>query len=1435
MGDARIFLPVQPHFDFNDEQLNQLLENNQDFIFGPHHFSPITSDFNFPVTIPVSSQEWIRDIHLCLESVLNLHQEESYKVNFTLGFILRHRETGDYRYFVPHSNNSFFSSPVRIDRPSSRHEVFTKLNDEALISYVTNHRQDTKWIPLMITNVHVHLYHLGVCMGQGPLPDFITESKVIVGLSKDRWGNPYEDELCALRCLAFHCNLLEKGNGYLGLENKTKFLQEQWGNAGLNLMDVARFEETFTIHVDIFTLFDDGSVAPRYLSKNRYKNKMVLNLYENHLSYVTKPSTFLNKYRCDSCERHFAKLFLLQRHQGSCVNATKFKFPGQAHKMSFTIFDNLEEFDIVVPPDERTYPWFAVYDFEAILSRLEEEPPTPQLKWLRRHDPISVSVASNVTGFSDKIYEEAKQKWKYVFDKLEERFQEMAGHGLRADDDKDEEEDEDGETIHQTPMTEEEITDKEWRRTHDKLVALQLSFNHYCRQVPVLGFNSAKYDLNLVKSHLIPWLQSDVAPNSEEKTTDIGVIKKGSSYTQISGRRFKFLDVINYLAGGFSYDKFLKAYKIPQMKSYFPYEWFDHVDKLNHPCLPGYETFYSELKKMNVLEVKDMAKAAKTGPARYQELQQIWQDHNMTTFKDFLIYYNNLDVGPFVSAVEKMQQFYFEHNIDLFKVAVSVPGIARRWLFKTAHDAKASFALIHPKDDDLYYTMKQNIVGGPSIIFTREAEVGRTFIRNDPNFPCRNIVGYDANALYLDCIDKDQPCGGYVRRTAPDFRPDTRLQHEDMYHWMDYVMETEQVNIKHARNYVGEVRIGPYLVDGYDPVSKTVYEYNGCYYHGCSVCHMDQSGVGQARKKHTETKESYLKQSGYTLRIMWEHEFKELQKKDQTLKQFIQDRMPPFYRSHRRKTKESTLLKAVLENTLFGFLEVDIHVPESLQTYFEEMPPLFCNTDVIYDDIGPFMQQYVKDQGLTQKPRHLLVSGMKAQKILLSSPYLKWLLQKGLLVTKIYQVIEYAPKRCFRQFVKDVSDAQRAGDGDEDQKMIAEIMKLIGNSGYGSLIMDKEKHRDVLYVNGRGRAQMKINDPRFTKCTIIQEDVYEMEMLKSKITFVLPIQLGYHILQLAKLRMLQFRYDCLDSICKNQSYEYLEMDTDSAYLALNGNTLDELVIPTKKNEHQYAKMGQCRDFQYTSEDGFFPRECCEKHIAYDKRTPGLFKVEAQGKAMVALCSKTYILKKHNDEPKFSSKGLNKSALKDPYASFRKVLDTKQPQCSTNQGFRPKNNTIYTYEQTKGGLSYFYCKRMVMDDGIHTKPFNITLTPWPLRQLEVVEKDHPWSLDMRRKFKICGETYSSLADVCQAAKQQQNPRDMINQAIAQLPPHVPLGKVLMPLPSSLRTKMEWKHDTYWTTGLSSRSSPLRLKTPGQNQLGQFIEHFMTNYTRDHNYI
>ena len=76
--------------------------------------------------------------------------------------------------------------------------------------------------------------------------------------------------------------------------------------------------------------------------------------------------------------------------------------------------------------------------------------------------------------------------------------------------------------------------------------------------------------------------------------------------------------------------------------------------------------------------------------------------------------------------------------------------------------------------------------------------------------------------------------------------------------------------------------------------------------------------------------------------------------------------------------------------------------------------------------------------------------------------------------------------------------------------------------------------------------------------------------------FFLP--LGYHILQLSKLHMLHFLYNCLAYYCDVKDFEYLELDTDSAYTSMAAKSLDEMVLPAKKQNLQFQKMGQCRDF-----------------------------------------------------------------------------------------------------------------------------------------------------------------------------------------------------------------------------------------------------------------
>ena len=94
----------------------------------------------------------------------------------------------------------------------------------------------------------------------------------------------------------------------------------------------------------------------------------------------------------------------------------------------------------------------------------------------------------------------------------------------------------------------------------------------WCGQVPVIGFNSGQYDLNLIRKYFISHLGQENI-DSGEKQAQIMYMKTP---------QFVFLDVISYLAPGITYDKWVKTYRAKQTKSWLPYEWFDSADKLNY-------------------------------------------------------------------------------------------------------------------------------------------------------------------------------------------------------------------------------------------------------------------------------------------------------------------------------------------------------------------------------------------------------------------------------------------------------------------------------------------------------------------------------------------------------------------------------------------------------------------------------------------------------------------------------------------------------------------------------------------------------------------------------------------------------------------------------------------------------------------------------------
>ena len=71
----------------------------------------------------------------------------------------------------------------------------------------------------------------------------------------------------------------------------------------------------------------------------------------------------------------------------------------------------------------------------------------------------------------------------------------------------------------------------------------------------------------------------------------------------------------------------------------------------------------------------------------------------------------------------------------------------------------------------------------------------------------------------------------------------------------------------------------------------------------------------------------------------------------------------------------------------------------------------------------------------------------------------------------------------------------------------------------------------------------------------------------------------------------------MDRYIDRQAFEYIQMDTDSAYMAVSAATLDDIIKKGMREEYEKVK------------DDWFPHPNCNCGC---KRTPGLFKLECEG-------------------------------------------------------------------------------------------------------------------------------------------------------------------------------------------------------------------------------
>ena len=295
--------------------------------------------------------------------------------------------------------------------------------------------------------------------------------------------------------------------------------------AGVTLDDLYRIETTFQTNVFVYKLVkldaEDGKSTAELVRRSicKYPETMYLNLHETHVLFIQDVRMYCNCRKCG--ESLWKEASMLRRHERTCTGCVHRVYPGGVYHSTPLVFEGLDDENICVAESLRYYPYRATFDFECWFDTEQLPSDSDKVQWVARHVPLSVSVASNEPGhkqvqclvtdgdtnklvsammdilraMSDAAHDKIKYSYEDVLEQLAEaltNWDEKEEAGRLA-------------------------VDKESRPPTNPYKKLMGQFYGWMHQLPAIGFNSGKYDLNAIKQFLIPYFLSTSKTGEQEE------------------------------------------------------------------------------------------------------------------------------------------------------------------------------------------------------------------------------------------------------------------------------------------------------------------------------------------------------------------------------------------------------------------------------------------------------------------------------------------------------------------------------------------------------------------------------------------------------------------------------------------------------------------------------------------------------------------------------------------------------------------------------------------------------------------------------------------------------------------------------------------------------------------------------------------------------
>ena len=256
-------------------------------------------------------------------------------------------------------------------------------------------------------------------------------------------------------------------------------------------------------------------------------------------------------------------------------------------------------------------------------------------------------------------------------------------------------------------------------------------------------------------------------------------------------------------------------------------------------------------------------------------------------------------------------------------------------------------------------------------------------------------------------------------------------------------------------------------------------------------------------------------------------------------------------------------------------LEVDVEYPKNIRSLHSDLP-------------------FLADRMEINKCIKLVCNFYDKKEHVVHIRALKQALNYGLILKKVHRVIEFNQEAWLKPYTEMNIKLRTEAKNDFEKY----FFKLMNNSVFGKTMENVRNHRDIKLVTTDKRWNQLVSDPNYHTSKHFSENLFAIEMEKTKVKMNKPVYLGMSILDISKTIIYEFWYDYI-----KQKYQ------DNAKLCYKDT--DSIIIHIKTEDFY-------RDIADDVEKWFDVSNYSEDDkralpIGVNKKVIGLFKDELGGK------------------------------------------------------------------------------------------------------------------------------------------------------------------------------------------------------------------------------